>query len=551
MTTVVQSPRLRWIRVHPIVSAVLGVVLVATLVVGGKYTYNRLFPPALSCGSGMVVASAQEACVGLNLDSSPFVSDEAPEFRALREQVRTNNAGAAGDYLGIVLLLNMTPVAGVDTYTTRELYPQVEGAITAIWRANATSAFGGESHKIKLYLANMGAGYRDWEEAVRQIKANATSARVTSVVGLGQSTEQTQSAAAALSGRTNEPHLPVIGATVTGDSMGIDPLTTLPIQNFFRVSPTNSNTVQSAAKYLQDTPKEQILLVEDTAVGDDYTTSLRTAAANWLKQPGKRTNSLQFRSPDGDSAVQRSDPLTDQFSTMHSNLCQARPAAVYFAGRGVDLAAFIRSWFEGAPCGTGKLNIVSGDDAASVIGDDVVAKAIEVGAVSLTYTALATPDQWDPDRCAVGTPPAAEVSETSGARRNYGTFLAAFTGKVNKCAPVAGAQPTTNFPEADLGSGQAMLTHDAVAVAVTAGRRSSTAVEHPETQAGMILGFTCTNMVAGASGWLGFYNGEARDKPIPMVRLGADHRVTTEKLVWPAEEVLNLPTSAKPGAEPC
>ena len=150
---------------------------------------------------------------------------------------------------------------------------------------------------------------------------------------------------------------------------------------------------------------------------------------------------------------------------MHANLCQAAPSVVYFAGRGRDLGAFVENWVQGAPCGISQLHILAGDDASESIHDKGVLNGIASGRVTVAYTALASPDEWGKD------------CPGSDAKHNYDQFWAAFTGRPDPCTgqPLTADKdvPTLSFDPADLGSGQAMLTHDAAVAAISAGRRDA------------------------------------------------------------------------------
>ena len=141
----------------------------------------------------------------------------------------------------------MSPNPGVDTRNYADLYPDIQGAISGVWRANHTAAFQGSLPKVKLLLANMGSQYASWSEAVDHIADNAAANHVVSVMGLGQSMDNTRAAAAKLA---RQAHLPVIGATVTGDTMNLDPDGKLNT-GFFRTSPTNTYSVLAAAVHRQ------------------------------------------------------------------------------------------------------------------------------------------------------------------------------------------------------------------------------------------------------------------------------------------------------------
>lgn len=193
------------------------VALAAVLVAGVIVTLRTITRPDLQCGPGMVAGSSSGVCVGVNLTSSQISLDYQPKLDILLGDVKKHNDAVSDtNYMSIVLLLNLSPITGVDTFSYDGIYENIEGALTGVWRANHTGAFTGstvpgEEPKIKLFLANMGSLNADWEKAVDQIAAHARAYNITSVVGLGQSTDNTK------------------------------------LKGFFRVSPTNSDTVYAAA----------------------------------------------------------------------------------------------------------------------------------------------------------------------------------------------------------------------------------------------------------------------------------------------------------------
>lgn len=515
-------PRLaNWVLRRPVLAAGS-----ATLVVAGLVAAAVLVPPLFArCGAGMT-ADPAGTCVGINLDSAQFRPDEPDHMRELEATIRANNEAVTDNYVSVVLFQDMSPVEGVDTRLYPDLYPDVEGAIAGVWRANHTAAFQGSVPKVKLFLANMGSQYASWSEAVDQISEHAAAQHVVSVIGLGQSMDNTRAAAAKLTGQA---HLPVIGATITGDTMNLTPEGKLNT-GFFRTSPTNTHSVAAAARYIASIEPDpsRVAIVQDNIPGDDYTQTLGARAVKEMPAAHR----FPFTSPGSLPAdVSRSDPLLTQFAYLNQNLCSVAPTVVYFTGRGTDLVPFVQSWTQGnTPCANGKLTVVTGDDGGSGINQPGLRDAVRGGHVRVLFTSLASPDEWGP-------------CNGTAEQAAYNTFQAVFTGKPGVCTgqPVRaddGAAPLA-YSVADLGSGEGILAHDAMMVAVTAARRAangdaSTVVHAPMSQIGLIEEMRCQNAVPGASGTIQFSSDQAQygnpvEKPFPIVEIRADGSTAT---VW-------------------
>ncbi|MFG3280633.1 ABC transporter substrate-binding protein [Streptomyces sp. NPDC048111] len=547
MPPAVGNPRFGRLRRHPVLSALAALVILAGLVFGGRWGYGRLFPPSLTCGTGLTATGSPLACAGVNIDSGPFTDHEPARMRELQKQVKAANDTVSGPYISVVLMLDLSPVTDVDTLTYESLYPNIEGALTAVWRANHTAAYG-STPSIKLYLANMGSQYGSWEQTVAQLKKQAGGEHISAVIGLGQSTEQTRHAAAAISAQL---HIPVIGSTVTGDSMNLDPGDPAGkklIPDLFRVSPTNSDSVIAANQYVSTLrpAATSLAVVADSVTGDDYTRTLAEAARTTFKAPNRTVTVLPYSSPGDLSAGSgRQAYLVQQFNLMHANLCQAAPSVVYFAGRGRDLGAFVENWVQGPPCGIAQLHILAGDDASEAIRDKAVLSGIASGRVTVAYTALASPDEWGKE------------CPGSDAKHNYDQFWTAFTGRPDPCTgqPITGDKdaPSLSFDPADLASGQAMLTHDAAVAAISAGRRDAVGLKNPGLETGILHQFYCAQMLPGASGWLSFgSDGSPAGKPTPVVQLGSDGSARTVALTWPdGAPNLSLPQRGGKGAPGC
>ncbi|MGW4397707.1 ABC transporter substrate-binding protein [Amycolatopsis nivea] len=510
-----------WVLRRPVLATGFATLTVVVLVAAAI-----LVPPLFArCGEGMT-ADANDACVGINLDSSQFRQNEPEHMRELEAAVQANNAAITDNYVSVVLLQDMSPNEGVDTRLYPDLYPDIEGSIAGVWRANHTAAFQGSVPKVKLFLANMGSQYAGWSEAVDKISEHAAGNHVVSVIGLGQSMDNTRAAAAKL---TSQAHLPVIGATVTGDTMNLTPEGKLNT-GFFRTSPTNTHSVAAAARFIASIEPDpsRVAIVQDNIPGDDYTQTLGARAVKEMPAAHR----FPFTSPGAlPHDVSRTDPLLTQFAYLNQNLCSVAPTVVYFTGRGTDLGTFVQSWTQGnTPCANGKLTVVTGDDGGSAINEASLRDAVRGGHVRVLFTSLASPDEWGP-------------CNGTAEQAAYNTFQAVFTGKPGVCNGQSvraddGAAPLT-FSIADLGSGEGILAHDAMMVAVMAARRAAngnadTVARTPLSQIGLIEEMRCQNAVQGASGTIQFSPDQAQygnpvEKPFPIVEIRADGSTAT---VW-------------------
>lgn len=533
MTTSPVVRKAPWRRRHPMQASLLVVATVIVLVAGITVLVRALNAPALDCGPGMAANASATACIGVDLASDPISPTEPAKMGALEADIRANNNAVSGDYISLVLLLDLSPVRHLDTMTYPDLYRNIEGAVTAAWQVNHTAAYGSVP-KIKLFLANMGSRNADWSAAVEQIAANRKVNHITSVVGLGQSTTATRHAAATL---TEQVHLPVIGATVTGDTMNRDPRTNALLTGFFRVAPTNSDTVAAAARYIRSIQHNpaHVAIVQDTVAADDYTATLGAAVDKAMPS----AHQFPFTSPNPRiSSLQRDQALIGQFTNLDVNVCAVAPTVVYFAGRGTDLGAFVQSWIQSnTQCSHKPLLIISGDDASEAIGDTQVTSAVGK-LIQVRYTALASPGEWGP--CPLDSPDDPKHEQAAGARGAYDQFQAAFTGK-----PACDTSPSTvdnattlSYKVGDLDSGQAMITHDAVAVATTAARRTGrSAVSEPISQVGVLQELRCVRTFPGASGSIQYsadrhHYGNPIGTTLPILNITATGTATTVSSGW-------------------
>lgn len=458
------------------------------------------------CGRGMTAIGSPYVCVGLDLDSTAL--QNADPLADLEHTIAENNRAISEPFATIVVLQDLTPDPRSDSVALRSQRHAVEGAITAVSRANDPKV-SGAIPKIKLLLANYGFQAGSWRPAVDAIKQARLSEHIVAVTGVGQSRDTTRAAVASLS----DAGVAVVGGDVTADNMNVAPSPGgKRSTNFFRVAPTNTDEARAAARYITQHSYHKVLLVKDVNEGDSYVQTLGNAFAANVKADSTE----RYRSPNEPlQTATREQLMVRIFAQMHSDICAFKPDLIYFAGRGTDLEYFLTAMSSSGACGLGPLDVMTGDDAENLVGGRISTS----GDVSFTvfYTAFAHTGEWN------GFPPGSDYV------KNYQDFAAALTGE--------------HFKDANLDDGEAMVHYDAVQVVVSATHNDPLATTEPETVANFLVGTRCHNTVAGASGPIAFDpDGNPIDKAMPILQINADGSVTQKDLAWPTGQPLD-PTS--------
>ena len=485
-----------FLRRHWITSLLIAVVLLI------GFGYLTWWSQSQKCGRGMTAIGSPYVCVGLDLDSTAL--RDADPLADLEHTIADNNRAISEPFATIVVFQNLTPDPRSDNVALRSQRHAVEGAITAVSRENDPKT--GAIPKIKLLLANYSLGASAWPQAVDAIKQARLSEHIVAVAGIGQSLDTTRAAVAALS----DAGIAVVGADVTADNMNVAPGPGgKRSANFFRVVPTVTEEARAAAKYITQHSYHKVLLVKDVNEGDSYVQSLGNAFAANVKAD----NTEPYRSPDGQLKVATREQLMARiFAQMHSDICAIKPDLIYFAGRGTDLGYFLTVLSSSGACGLGSLDLMTGDDAENLVGGRVSTS----GDLSFTvfYTAFAYTDEWS------GFPSGSDYV------KNYQDFAAAFAGE--------------KFTDANLDDGEAMVSHDAVRVAISATKADPLAATEPDSVAAFLIGIHCHNYVPGASGPIAFdLDGNPIDKAMPILQFHADGTVTQKDLAWPTGQPLD------------
>lgn len=492
-----------WWRRHKIISVLIVVVVVAAVLVSWR--------PWERCGDGMADANGQ--CVGLNLDLSPFSEPDSETMHDLRQKVAEQNGEIKGDdFITVVVLNNMTPNPSSDSAALLNVQHGVMGAIVAQQRLNHTPVVGAQTPPVKLLLANYGTGARWQSDAVTEILKHRDEQNIVAVIGLGQSLDNTRKAASTLS----RNKIAVISALASADNMNREPGTTKRfIERFYRITPTNIDAALAAVSYLRDRGHqyENVTLVRDDSTTDIYSRTLGEAfKLAYRREFGRDVPSEQiFTSPSEPlEGVTRDAYMQEQFARIHSRMCLESPDLVYFAGRGADLRAFLRALGQGGACGMSKVDVLTSDDASSLLGERL--PRMTTTQADVYYTSVATGDMW-------------KDSDQTDNRRNYEAFEEAFT-----------AQGLDD----DLRDGYAMSHHDAVLLGVGAARMVPNVRENLKVVADWINNtYDCQHPLPGATGKIAFTpesNGNPVGKALPIMLLKPNGKIEQKDLTWTTGE---------------
>jgi hypothetical protein len=414
--------------------------VIAVVAAGMVLPHVLASPPRAACHGGLVPAKASGGvyCVGLTdgsqIFSRPLTRIEGMIYGENRVVERSDVP-----WVGVAYLVPMS-LDQASSETLQGVIDDLSGAYAAQWEANHGTTMG-DSPQIKLYLVNEGPQEHQWQVAVSQILAGINNGRrVVAVAGLGQSLQQTYSAAKRLAAR----NMAMFGATITADGLNGHLFPSL-----VRVAPTNTNEVEAAIKFLSTLPaaaRSPAMLVQDTADNQDaYVTT-------WVQQvehmyPGPDRT---FVTPQPEQFDRMLPDEDDRFSEIAQDVCTFKPGVIFFAGRPKDLEQFVGA-LGGRQCAT-PITVISGDDDIIEPGTGTTGQyrdfkeALGLHHVSLFSTALAHLDEWT--RCG-------PVPQSQGGASEV------FAGFKQEFLQLFGPHAAQS-----LQSGDAILSRDAVAIAI-------------------------------------------------------------------------------------
>ncbi|MEU6267932.1 hypothetical protein [Saccharopolyspora shandongensis] len=440
------------------------------------------------CASGLHRAGPLDECVGVTDGPGEFgLSDGQSGFdgslRVVQDKIAAENARVRRisreqnkPYVSIAYFSPLT-VAKPDTTTIEAVRRGLEGTYVSQLRANADGReeWGGNLPLIQVLLANPGSRSAQWEPVVEQLRQLAEpeeNGRLVAVTGLGQSLAGTRDAI----NRLSQHGIPMVGAIITADKFATDPAAA-EAKGLLRVAPPNSAQAGALVKRLEET--QLALVVWDRNEDEVFARDLANAyEAAYQQRGGKLARGEPFDSAQLATA--------NTFPAMVPNICLKRPDVILFAGRLRELKPFLNA-LSSRSCTELKMRVLITDSVVDVGGDPEIQRSLESG-ITLEYSQLAAPEAW-------------RAAPQYFPRRSTEYFIPGST---------ATAVFQQEFPGESIDDGLAIVTFDALGVAITAARRAvhnNKFGEKLPSADGVAAEFdrmSDTGAVDGASGWLSF-----------------------------------------------
>ncbi|MGH3885839.1 MAG: hypothetical protein ACRDSZ_04585 [Pseudonocardiaceae bacterium] len=458
------------------------VIAVLVLAAGLGWGGYQVFHACGWLGSGVYRVDGE--CVGVTDGSYLF----DPAFEQVQKKIADENAWVRAQPVYVtVALLNPLTATPTSALSTEEILEQLEGAYTAQYQANHTSAVGDSGPPVQLVLANEGSTEDQWQPVVDQLveMAGQEDNPLVAVVGLGLSIAQTKQGAQELS----RHGIPMVGAIIAADGFDHNQ-----IPGLIRVSPTSQDYARSLRGHLdsRDDLRSAILVSDSNSDSnsDLFTRTLRDAfrenMADLIKFPDQIFTGGGFPT----------NASPGVFATITPNICAAAAQGlevILYAGRRGDLDGFLEA-LENRVCQNTPLTVMT----AGIKYDVYSGREQQLRAKNLTVVFSARTDArgWG-----------ANVPGTPG---GYPAFLQAFT--------------EAGFNLGHLEDDRAILTHDAVLTAAKAVRLAAPGASPPGAPTardvvGQLLNLNSLNSVPAAGGTLSFSfrgpgTGNPQNKPI-------------------------------------
>lgn len=419
--------------------------------------------------------------------------------------------------VSIALMLPIHPAEG-EVNTPAWILHHIQGAYLAQYWSNHPSGgseFGEKLPLIKLLLADTGPDGDNWQDSVAQLVDLANpeaSEPLVAVAGLGQSAPATQQAVDELA----KHDIFMVGSIISA--------TTLIADGLVQVSPSNSDEAAAAIAYLRTT--EEWKSASSTEPYKGYLVQDQAKTNTFADDLGKEYRQKFLHDdahtlPDAQGKFDSSQPGVDiALGRMMPEICSIRPRVVLFAGRSPELRTFLRE-LAARYCSDPPITVVVGDSARNLTApqqaDEHPLWVDERANLEVLYTALASPQTWEKY--------AGNVSRATVVQ----------FGKATEGQPCPSCFGTLFSDPLD--DGNAIVSYDAVLIAVAAARNVASPRDWQPTAGALINGLyqiTETNRVHGASGWIyfqretGVSDAVPYNKAVPIMRLCPDG---TAKLV--------------------
>lgn len=330
---------------------IAGAVVLAAAVWGGAEAYRAWQHEKAECAPGILRKGAREECIGVSDGSfafDPSLKEVMGKIEAENERVEESGK----QFVSVAYIEPLTTVKGEEE-AKYGLRGELMGAYLAQRELNDPDlgAGRGDLPQVRLLVGNLGLRSEQWRTLTGDLVAMAKDDNhLVAVAGFGQSRGGTKNAVDAL----RDAGIPMMGATVTADS-----LSDAARPGFFRTSAPNRDQAVGAVNYLRAQQKKdpgfKVAVIRDRNEDDIYNTSMSTAFATAAAGRGLEIEGTPLEFLSG------VDGVSNAFSSVADKVCDLRPDAVFFAGRGVNIRNFIYSM--SAPDRRCPVTLITGDDA--------------------------------------------------------------------------------------------------------------------------------------------------------------------------------------------
>lgn len=465
-------------------------------------------------GAGFALTKTTgEQCTGWIIERNyPFGSNDTNIKNVISKITEENRrvhdqSGAAEPkpYVRVGVLMPMTSAPG-SAMSSGEILHSLQGAYIAQKQANqeSPSELGDSTPLIQLVLANEGQDHSEWPAVVEQLAGlRQGDHTLVAVTGLSISIPATRDAAEAL----GNSGIPTIGAVITANEMVAPRL--------FKVSPSNRQLAEALRASLDNRPGEKIgYLAYDRNPEDSYVQSLKKTLTETFADTYKLAE--HSRGFNGSKPPTHGPTL---LSPIVDDICVVNPEVLFYSGRDRDLPALVEALKTRGRCQNPIKPLVI---ATVATGQPVAQDELDAAQVSLLYASATDHEAW---RSAPDTHP------------RYAAFDKLFTDVEH------GGRD--GFPEADLEDGWAVMHRDAVAAAVWATRKATTArVDKNAAQNGRPpISILPTS--------LDVYDALFSIKEIPIPLAGGETYYTEQSPngLWPSGRPVPIIRSGKPAEE--